>query len=794
MASQIFEAGPGHDSHKDAALRACPPLAHRLQLVERMTTARVTQLLGAASLAIVTSLIGCGGNSKGGAGGAGTPGAGGTGQSSVPLDPGSKVSVAASASEALERQQLAVALTDLAGLTPETLAARYPTAFASTLGYDPLAAQNLSLIQASALKLNDAETQILKANGFVVTDRYRYPSFAYGYQAIYGQDLPVFVSADSILFALHRSYDDILKAIETTVLIPECKALLTRMRLNLQAGKLAALGSVAQQDADFYLAVALSLLDDTVVAAPVAGASAKDVANFVAKAKAAAGAEPLKLFDSTRQLDFSQFTPRGHYTDSDELKRYFRAMTWLGRIDFRILETQSDGTQLFRRRQFDAGYSLVALMDATARTSFARIDGTIESFVGESDNMTAPQFEALLTAMGAASVADVKALPDATILDALVAGDYGRQRISSHYMVNGLGKGTLPLSRTFLLLGQRYVIDSHVFSNVVYDRAAGGGAKRMMPDPLDAAFAALGNNQAAALLKPALEAFPYAPDLAAMRVLADAHGDSFWGANLYNRWLGALRALSPAADATAKLPAVATTEAWGRRMLNTQLASWAELRHDTILYAKQSYTAGIACEFPDAFIDPYPAFYAAVGAFAAKGQAALQPLTGLGGDVVVRAQAYFARLQEITALLQEMAEYQRDAKPFTAAHMQFINQAVVIQNVCGGGYIEKGWYKDLFFGDALSFDPTIADVHTQPTDVGGNEVGRILHVATGYARLMVTTVNTCAGPRAYAGLVSSYFENTTDKWKRLTDEEWKMELVKSAQPAEVPWMSGLVAH
>ena len=50
-------------------------------------------------------------------------------------------------------------------------------------------------------------------------------------------------------------------------------------------------------------------------------------------------------------------------------------------------------------------------------------------------------------------------------------------------------------------------------------------------------------------------------------------------------------ALSPAADlgSGGGLPGVARTEAWGRRLLNTQLASWAQLRHDTILYAKQVY-------------------------------------------------------------------------------------------------------------------------------------------------------------------------------------------------------------
>src|SRR5690606_36608389 len=156
--------------------------------------------------------------------------------------------------------------------------------------------------------------------------------------------------------------------------------------------------------------------------------------------------------------------------------------------------------------------------------------------------------------------------------------------------------------------------------NVVYDRVAEGAVLRMMPNPLDVAFAALGNDQAVTLLAPELERYDYAAELASMRVLADAHPESFWNANLYNLWLSAIRALSPEAEAIAEpssgLFPAARSEAWGRRLLSTQLASWAELRHDTILYAKQSYTGAPSCEFPDAYLDPYPEFYAKVREYA----------------------------------------------------------------------------------------------------------------------------------------------------------------------------------
>ena len=36
--------------------------------------------------------------------------------------------------------------------------------------------------------------------------------------------------------------------------------------------------------------------------------------------------------------DYSQYIPRGHYTRSEELKKYFKAMMWYGRLTFRLLD------------------------------------------------------------------------------------------------------------------------------------------------------------------------------------------------------------------------------------------------------------------------------------------------------------------------------------------------------------------------------------------------------------------------------------------------------------------------
>ena len=277
-----------------------------------------------------------------------------------------------------------------------------------------------------------------------------------------------------------------------------------------------------------------------------------------------------------------------------------------------------------------------------------------------------------------------------------------------------------------------------------------------------------------------------------IRVLVDAHPQEMWRENLYTGWLSALRSLSPTPEvadpAKAGLPTVAGSEAWSRRLLNTQLASWAELRHDTILYAKQSYTGGASCEYPSAYVDPYPKFYQELRQFAERGKQVAAQFSQ--GDT-----AYFTRLSDVLTTLEEMAQNQRSGAPHSAAHLAFINQAVKIEPGCGEPSFGSGWYKDLFYApnDAIELDPIIADVHTQPTDEGGSPVGRVLHVGTGMPRVMVVTTNDCSGASTYVGVVSSYFEKITENFERLDDKAWSAD-IQLTTPADVPWLQDLVVR
>jgi hypothetical protein len=127
-------------------------------------------------------------------------------------------------------------------------------------------------------------------------------------------------------------------------------------------------------------------------------------------------------------------------------------------------------------------------------------------------------------------------------------------------------------------------------------------------------------------------------------------------------WLSALRELSaPTTDSI--YPEAMRTRAWAMKTVNTQMASWTQLRHDTILYAKQSYTGGGACFYPDGFVEPLPRFWAGLrkmaeratellGRLGTTGQVEVEMRDGSGtasinlADIQKRRAEFFARFAD----------------------------------------------------------------------------------------------------------------------------------------------------
>jgi hypothetical protein len=348
------------------------------------------------------------------------------------------------------------------------------------------------------------------------------------------------------------------------------------------------------------------------------------------------------------------------------------------------------------------------------------------------------------------------------------------------------------------LLGQKFLIDSYVFSEVVYDRISHQGKKvwRPLPDPLDA-MAALGNEDALALLEKEMDSYKYAPNMAGLNYLIESYDEPFWKQSLYNTWLSALRSLNPPASSDG-LPYFMQTTAWHHEKLTTQLTSWAQLRHDNILYGKQSYTGGTGCSYPYTYVEPYPELYGILAEFARAASGFLgEVLSGEQLGSRDRILSYYARYGDILDQLQGIAQKELSGVPLTEPEITFLK--TMINSYMSSGPSVTGWYMDLFFDHqkALQMDFTVADVHTQPTDEFGGVVGNVLHVGNGQINMGVFLADNPCHPgqyMAFAGPVSSFHYEVRPGFERLTDQDWEAKFWDQDQYPERPdWVASYLA-
>lgn len=661
--------------------------------------------------------------------------------------------------------------------------------------------------------LTDSELELLINNQFVVSERLSFDKITPALDDIFQKDLPVFVSTDAILHALHISYGNLLRDIEIQQLKPELQKCVEKLYsgMPLLIGKYAGDERFASSlaDADLYITIAKSLMDGLM--AEPQYASRQDV-EAVWEAIQSEDFISMPLFtEIERLLDFSQFAIRGHYARYEELHSYFKCMMWLGRMEFVLADAPKEWYESGFNREGLRRLNVTALMinelldSEGIHESLGEIDRTIAFMVGESDNLRPQDFSGFLARMG---VSGPEYLFDEENFDsftsALKSSEDFQQKILSGYMKgNPETMEPTPLPVSYRLLGQRFIIDSYIFYKLVYDNVVYHDRKicRMMPDPLDAIFA-LGNDNALPLLKEELETWNYSSQLAGLRYLVDAFDDTFWGESLYNNWLHAIRLLNPSA-VNENAPVFMKTVGWQQQKINTQLASWAQLRHDNLLYAKQSYTHGGECMFPHSYVEPYPEFYRQLKKFAEMA-GSFEAFSSIRGYATYQSVSeYFLSLKRSMQYLEEISIKELAGEPLSADEIEFLGDMLILGNISGPEF--NGWYVDLLYdsdggpryiSNLQESDFVIADVHTQPTDCAGNIVGNILHAGTGKVNLGVFLAGNPSDnylPMAFVGPVMSFYQTTTGDFNRLTDEEWSRLIQEGLEPERPDWVNVYLA-
>lgn len=679
----------------------------------------------------------------------------------------------------------------------------YPAkTFVSNLNLDLVSTRYLDSIEAK-YGLTDFEKSLISKNGFMVSERLNKISFGQSFLEIFHKDLPVFVSTDALLHAFHISYDRILKDTELGFLIDKVKDFLITLHSNQN---LLALKYVSNpdmdkmlRDVDVYLTVPLKLFG--LNATPYYPENA-DFINSILQMIEMLQPEYVALFsESPKKIDWSQFKPRGHYVEeypwvNPGLPEYFKVMMWLGRTELYL--TSPTGTYKGEvplkdlARQLIDSYLIKELIDETnSYAAYQEIESTIKIFAGEQDNVTLDNLSYIKNAVKFDNANEL--LDSSTVIefqDTLMNQTFAYQKILSQILISDPSRpdSIVPAS-AFMLFGQRFVVDSYITASVVFDRIKYNGIKicRLKPSLLDILFG-IGNSAAAQLLIDELNQYYYSTNLAALRYLIDSYDNDFWTANFYSNWLEMIRKLNPPQDRTTLPPFMQTAAFWQQKM-NTQLASWAELRHDNLLYAKQSYTGGTVCSYPYSYVEPFPEFYRVLSDFALSASSKLQTISFSNPYLREMISGYFNDLKNISDTLLSISEKELRRENLSADEIEFLKNMIYPNGNMGSGSTPfLGWYPRLFYDDyihgnkgLLESDHLVADMHTVPTDCLGGYLGWILHTGTGPINLGVFITEWQDGVQtAFVGPVMSYYEYTTDKFIRLTDQEWNDRFLQSA--------------
>jgi len=227
-------------------------------------------------------------------------------------------------------------------------------------------------------------------------------------------------------------------------------------------------------------------------------------------------------------------------------------------------------------------------------------------------------------------------------------------------------------------------------------------------------------------------------------------------------------------------PLFMQSEAWVDKQLSTALASWTELRHDTILYAKQSYTwyRGLP-ESVKGYVEPVPRLYARLASLCQM------MISGLDS------RSLLSLLMK--EKLQKLHDFLLDLQTISIKELEgttLSNEEYKLIQDSGGilGDIVAMPTGVEYVSDADDDMAVIADVHTDPNE------GEVLEEGVGMPMVILVAVQIEGQVVLTRGAVFSYYEFTWPMDNRLTDESWQDMIAQGETPALPIWTESFVAE
>jgi len=809
------------------------------------------------------------------------------------------------------------------------------------------------------LKLSDSQLSTLLSNGVVIVRSGKHNRFEEAYEELSRKNVPVFVTSDSILHLFHIEFNEILKYLEVKELSPMLKeflkSVLDECIKQYNSFEDEELKELARRNVA-YISVALKLLDPefeepAFVRSEVereikrinehAGFFKSELMSldcpneclplaFKSDESCNAAIKGGKVFyrgkvyrseefyrDVCTRLcyceDYTQYIPRGHYTENEELKRYFKAMMWLGRITFKLRGYNWTRQAILLTLAVKTANATWKGESIPAYELWKRIYAVTSFFAGVSDDLSFYEYDRALNELfGGFDVRSIgskefevrvsSSSPKAIdlcvdslgalamkgyckVVDKKVEGSniVCRVRCNSSKIVAEFSEkvmrefkspkilggfeiviaGSLEnLTKGMRLLGQRYALDSQILGDLVYKNVGPNvnspyyeavirfcvvngicskpydfyfscsnmdenkekywnevcdaavemfcngdtcdteklySVCRFMPSGLDVMHA-LGSAKAGELLRKYLNASSYCgydEKMLELKKLVKSYTIENWTKNLYNTWLWLLQPLLE--EKQEGYPNWMRSEVWKLKSLTTALASWAELRHDTILYVKQSYTWAVGIKATSvvepgkpleakyyAYVEPEPELFSRARyavSFLKKGLKELNLLDKDLENVLKETEELIERIEKLAKKELEGKELSKEECEFIMhIHKRFKKLLTALGRVTA---VEKGDCKgnrcvarESIENEEDAFrTELVADVHTDAN------AKKVLEVGVGRLDWVLVAHKARDGRIGVAvGPVFSYYEFIWPMSDRLTDEKWRNEVLKEAKP------------
>jgi hypothetical protein len=408
-------------------------------------------------------------------------------------------------------------------------------------------------------------------------------------------EIPQFISTDVVLHLYHVFYSESMKGLEKTEYYPDLRSLtLTMFDKSLVLYEKSKTEKINQEALEtlesllVYFGVAKNILGDSVDTAQLPTSVGNLIKEELQAIEGAEGVSRSNFFE--KDVDYSQYIVRGHYTLHEDLSRYFKGMMWYGQTGLVLSEgLESSGTVYLKQvRKAMLMTYLLQLPSEEAMgvdnnlLQWLKIYELTQLYSGSADDLTVLDIQGLIETVYGNDV-QLEMLFDKQYDKAIIQGVFN---LRSPKVIQRVANPDIdmPVGKEFRFMGQRYTLDGFVMQELMEP------ILRPVPTSLDV-ITAFGHEHAEAVLREfhqTDEEWPgYNERLAGLKDQINAMTDEHWQQDMYHGWLWGIDAAATSFVERNDVPYFMSTKAWGYKNLATAIGSYSELKHDNVLYSKQ---------------------------------------------------------------------------------------------------------------------------------------------------------------------------------------------------------------